>query len=150
MGVRPGNSRFRAAIAGGLLFAALGTSACTANSSAQGRDLPVAVASTIKGVQPTSCTLNEAGNQVVATGTFNPSASLPVVDGQQAGALQLHLSVFSAKSIRFGHVVIRDPVLGGSYEGVAVGQTSWRISTKVQPSHDVGHFRCALTYGVFL
>jgi hypothetical protein len=104
----------------------------------------------IKGVQPASCTLNEAGNHVVATGRFNPSASLPVVDGQQAGALQLHLSVFSSKGIRFGHLVIHNPVLGGSYEGVSVGQTSWRISTTVQPSHDVGHVRCALTYGVFL
>jgi hypothetical protein len=149
VGVRPASSRFRAAIAGGLLLAALGTSACTANSSSQGRDLPVAVASTIKGVQPTSCTLNETGSQVVATGTFNPSASLSVVDGQQVGALQLHLSVFSSKSIRFGHVVIHNPVLGGSYEGVSVGQTSWHISATVQRSHDMGHVRCALTYGVF-
>jgi hypothetical protein len=148
--VRPATSRFRAAIAGGLLFAALGTSACTANSSSEARDLPVAVASTIKGIQPASCMLNEAGNQVVATGRFNPSASLPVVDGQQVGALQIHLSVFSSKSIRFGNVVIHNPVLGGSYEGVSVGQTSWRISTTVQPSHDMGHVRCALSYGVFL
>jgi hypothetical protein len=149
-GVRPASSRLRAAIAGGLLVAALATSACTTNSSSQERELPVAVASTIKGVQPASCTLNEADNRVVATGRFKPSASLPVIDGQQLGALQLHLSVFSSRSIRFGHVVIHNPVLGGSYEGVSVGQTSWHISTTVQPSRDMDHVHCAVTYGVFL
>jgi hypothetical protein len=149
-GVRPASSRLRAAIAGGLLVAALATSACTTNSSSQERELPVAVASTIKGVQPASCTFNEADDRVVATGRFKPSASLPVIDGQQLGALQLHLSVFSSRSIRFGHVVIHNPVLGGSYEGVSVGQTSWHISTTVQPSRDMDHVHCAVTYGVFL
>lgn len=150
VGVRPASTRFRAAIAGGLLLAALGTSACTTNSSSRERELPVAVASTIKGVQPVSCTLNEADNRVVATGSFKPSASLPVIDGQQVGALQLHLSVFSSQSIRFGYVVIHNPVLGGSYEGVSVGQNSWHISTTVQPSRHMDHVHCAVTYGVFL
>jgi hypothetical protein len=149
-GIRPASRRFRAVIAGGLLLAALGASACTAHSSPQTKDLPVAVASTIKGVRPISCTLNEAGSRVLATGKFEPSASLPVVAGQQVGALQLHLSVFSSKSIRFGHIVIHNPVLGGSYEGVSVGQTSWHISTTVRQSHDTGQIHCALTYGVFL
>ena len=88
--------------------------------------------------------------QAVATGTFNPQASLPVnAEGEQEGSLQLQLSVVGSKSFRIGHVVIKNPGLGENYEGVSVGQTSWHIETAVERLHGFRATRCVVTYEIF-
>jgi hypothetical protein len=101
-------------------------------------------------VHSSKCTLNASGTQAVATGTFNPQASLPVnAEGEQQGALQLQLSVVSSKSFRMGHVVIKNPGLGQNYEGVSVGQTSWHIQTAVEQLHGFQPTRCVVAYEIF-
>ena len=47
---------------------------------------PISVTSTSRSVQPGTCVLNASGTEAIASGRFSPSASLPVVDGQQVGA----------------------------------------------------------------
>lgn len=93
--------------------------------------------------------LNASGSQAVATGRFSPSASLPVVDGQQAGALQLQLRIVSSKSLRVGDVVVHNPALGETVAGVSVGQTTWHLATTVERLSGLRPTRCEVTYGVF-
>jgi hypothetical protein len=124
---------------------ALGASACSQNSSSPGRSLPVSVTSTSRNVHPSRCTLNASGTQAVATGAFNPPASLPVVNGQQVGALQLQLRVVTSQSL-FGHPNV---AVGETYEGVSVGQTTWHLVTPVERVHGLRPTRCMVTYGVF-
>ena len=147
--VRSVIGRFRAAVGAGLLLVVLGASACSLNSTSPGRSLPISVTSTSRSVHPTKCTLNASGTQAVATGRFSPSASLPVVDGQQVGALQLQLRVVSSKSLRVGHEVVHNPGLGESVAGVSVGQTSWHLATTVERLPGVSPTRCEVVYGVF-
>jgi hypothetical protein len=148
--VRPVLGRVRPAIAAGLLLAALGASSCSLNSSSPGRSLPVSVAGNNPNVRSSKCTINSSGTQAVATGTFNPQASLPInAEGQQEGSLQLQLSVVSSKRFRMGHVVINNPGLGENYEGVSVGQTSWHIETAVQRLHGFRPTRCVVNYQIF-
>lgn len=147
--LRPFLGRVRVAIAAGLLLAALGTSSCSLNSSSPGRSLPVSVTGNNPNVHSSKCTLNTSGMRAVATGTFNPQASLPVnAEGEQEGALQLQLSVVSSKSFRMGHVVIKNPGLGENYEGVSAGQTSWHIETAVERMHGFRPTRCVVTYEI--
>jgi hypothetical protein len=148
--VRPFLGRVRVAIAGGLLLAALGTSSCSLDSSSPGRSLPVSVTGNNPNVHSSKCTLDSSGIQAVATGTFNPQASLPVnAEGEQEGSLRLQLSVVGSKSFRMGHVVIKNPGLGENYEGVSVGQTSWHIKTTVERLHGFRAARCVVTYEIF-
>jgi hypothetical protein len=147
--VRPVTGRIRAAIGAGLLLVAVGASACSPNSSSPGRSLSISVNSTSRSVHPSTCTLNASGTQAVATGSFSPSASLPIVDGQQVGALQLQLTVVSSKSLRVGHMVVHNPGLGETVAGVSVGQTSWHLATSVERLPGVRPTRCEVTYGVF-
>ena len=148
--VRPVLGRVRTAIAAGLFLAALGASACSLTSTSPGRSLPVSVTGNNPNVHSSKCTLNSSGTQAVATGTFNPQASLPVnAEGGQQGALQLQLTVVSSKSFRMGHVVIKNPGLGENYEGVSVGQTSWHIQTAVGRLHGYRPTRCVVTYEIF-
>src|ERR1700722_20376332 len=130
--VRPIPGRLRAAVGAGLLLVVVDASACSLNSSSPGRSLPVSVTSTSRSVRPSKCVLNASGTQAIATGRFSPSASLPVVEGQQVGALQLQLRVVSSKSLRVGNAVVHNPGLGETVAGVSVGQTSWHLSTKVE------------------
>jgi len=146
--VRPVTGRFRAAVGAGLLMVVVGASACSLNSSSPGRSLPISVTSTSRSVHPSKCTLNASGTQAAATGRFSPSASLPVVGGQQVGALQLQLRVVSSKSLRVGHVVVHNPGLGETVAGVSVGQTSWHLATTVERLPGVRPTRCEVTYGV--
>jgi hypothetical protein len=147
--VGPITGRSRAAVSAGLLLVVVGASACSLNSSSPGRSLPISVTSTSRSVHPSRCTLNASGTQAVATGRFSPSASLPIVDGQQVGALQLQLTVVSSKSLRVGHMVVRNPGLGETVAGVSVGQTSWHLATSVERLPGVLPTRCEVTYGVF-
>lgn len=140
--VRPVLRRIRAAIVAGLLLAALGISSCSLNSSSPGRSLPIAVASSIKGVHATKCTLNASNRRVVATGRFNPSAALPVVNGQQAGALQLYLTVLTTQTFLGHHNVDA----GDSYEGISVGQTSWRIVAPIAQGLKLRPTSCVVAY----
>jgi len=143
--VRPVTGRVRAAIGVGLLLVAVGTSACSLNSSSPGRSLPISVSPSIPIVHPSKCTLNSSGTQAVATGTFSPPASLPVVDGQQVGALQLHLSVLTSQSLHGFHNV----GVGETYVGVSVGQTSWHLVTTVERFAGLRPSHCVLTFGDF-
>jgi len=147
--VRSVTGRLRAAVRAGLLLVAVGVSACSLNSSSPGRSLPISVTSTSRGIHVTDCTLNASATKAVATGRFSPSASLPVVDGQQVGALQLQLRVVSSKSLRVGHEVVHDPGLGESVAGVSVGQTTWHLATTVEQLPGVRPTRCEVTYGAF-
>ena len=147
--VRSVTGRLRAAVGAVLLLVVFGASACSPNSSSPGRSLPISVTSTSRGVHATSCTLNASGTQAIATGRFRPSASLPVVGGQQVGALQLQLRIVSSKSLRVGHVVVHNPGLGETVAGVSVGQTSWHLATTVERLPGVRPTRCEVTYGVF-
>ena len=137
--------RFRAAAGAGLLLVAVGTSACSQNSSSPGRRLPISVSSTSGSFHPSKCTLNASGTQAVATGAFDPPASLPVVNGRQVGALQLQLRVVTSQSL-FGHPNV---ALGETYEGVSVGQSTWHLGTSVERVHGLRPTRCLVTYGVF-
>lgn len=128
-----------------MLLAAMGASACAANPSAQSRDLPVGVASTIEGVHAARCTLNSDGTHVVAVGRFNPPAALPTVNGQQAGALQLYLYVRTKQTFLGVHNV----QAGSSYEGISVGQTWWRIVAPVEQGLKLTPTSCEVAYGVF-
>jgi hypothetical protein len=128
-----------------LLLVAVGASACSENSSSSGRSLPVSVTSTSRSVHPSRCTLNASGTQAVVTGAFNPPASLPVVNGQQVGALQLQVRVVTSQSMLGAH----DVAVGESYEGVSVGQTNWHLVTPVERVHGLRPTRCVVTYGVF-
>ena len=130
--VRPVTGRIRVAVGAGMLFLAVGASACSANPPSSGRSLPISVVSDSKGVHPTKCTLNAAGTQATATGRFSPSASLPVVGGQQVGALQLQLFVVSSKSLRVGPSLFRNPEVGEAVAGVSVGQTTWHLVTPIE------------------
>lgn len=143
--VRSITGRVRAAIGAGLLLVAVGTSACSLNSSSPGRSLPISLTPSIPIVHPSNCTLNSSGTQAVATGTFSPPASLPVVDGQQVGALQLQLRVVTSQSF-LGH---RNVGVGESSEGVSVGQTSWHLVTPVERAHGLRATRCEVTFGDF-
>jgi hypothetical protein len=148
--VRPVLGRVRAAIAAGLLLAALGSSSCSLNSSSAGRSLPVSVTGNNPNVHSSNCTLSSSGTQAVATGTFDPQASLPInAEGEQQGSLELQLSVVSSKSFRMGHVFINNPGLGENYEGVSVGQTSWHIETAVKGLPGFRPTRCVVTYEIF-
>lgn len=143
---RPITGRVRAAIGAGLLLVAIGTSACSLASSSPGRSLPISVTPTSRNVHPSKCTLSSSGTQVVATGAFNPPASLPVnASGQQEGALQLQLRVVTLQSL-LGH---HDVGVGGTYEGVSVGQTSWHLATSVERVRGLRPTRCVVTYQVF-
>lgn len=144
MTVRPITGRVRATIGAGLLLVAVGTAACSVSSSS-GRSLLISVTSSTRSIHPTKCTLNASGTQAVATGTFNPSASLPVVDGHQVGALQLQLRVITSQTF-LGH---HDVGVGENYEGVSVGQTSWHVMTMVERVADLRPTRCVVTFGVF-
>jgi hypothetical protein len=140
----------RMAIAAGLLLVALGTSSCSLNSSSPVRSLPVSVTGNNPNVHSSKCTLNSSGMRAVATGTFNPPASLPVnAEGEQEGSLQLQLNIVSSKSFRMGHVFIKNTGLGDNYEGVSVGQTSWHIETTLEPLHGYRPTRCVVTYEIF-
>jgi len=123
-------------------------SACSLHSSSPGRNLPISVTSSTRSVHPTNCTLNASGTRAIATGRFSPSASLPVVGGQQVGALQLQLSVVSSKSLRIGHVVVHNPMVGEAVSGVSVGQTTWRLVAPIERGLGFRPTRCAVTYGV--
>ena len=147
--LRPVTARVRAAFGAGLLLVAVGTSACSLNSSSSGRSLPISVTSTSRGIHPSECTLNTSGSQAVAIGRFSPSASLPVVEGQQVGALQLQLRVVSSKSFRVGHLVVHNPELGESVAGVSVGQTSWHLATTVERLPGLRPTSCEVVYGAF-
>jgi hypothetical protein len=138
--VRPVTGRFRAAIAAGLLIVAVGTSACSLSSSSQGKSLPVSVSPIDPSVHNTKCTLNSSGTQVVATGTFNPAASLPVnAYGQQEGSLELQLRVLTSQT-RFGvHLDV-----GESVAGVSVGETSWHVVATVQRAPGLRPSRCVV------
>jgi len=146
--VRPVTARVRAGMGAGLLLVAVGTSACSTSSS-PGRSLPISVISTSRSVHPSRCTLNASGTQAIASGRFSPSASLPVVGGQQVGALQLQLRVVSSKSLRVGHLLVHNPVVGEAVAGVSVGQTTWHLATTVERLPGVRPTRCEVTYGVF-
>ncbi len=143
--VRPVTRRVRTAIGAGLLLVVVGTSACSQNSSSPGRSLPISVTPTSRSVHPSKCTLNSSGTQAVANGTFNPPASLPVVNGQQVGALQLQLSVVTSQSFLGHHNV----AVGEAVEGVSVGQTSWHLVTTVERVAGLRPTRCVVTFGVF-
>lgn len=132
-----------------LLPVLLGASACSLNSSSPGRDLPISVTSATRSVHPTKCTLNASGTQAIASGSFSPSASLPVVGGQQVGALQLQLLVVSSKSLRVGHLLVRNPQVGEAVAGVSVGQTTWRLMTPIERLPGLRPTRCEVNYGVF-
>ena len=142
--VGPVTGRVRAAIAAGLLLVAVGASACSVSSS-PGRSLPISVTANNPSFHSSKCTLNSSGTQAVATGTFSPPASLPVVNGQQVGALQLQLRVMTSQSL-LGHP---DVGVGENYEGVSVGQTSWHIETSVERLPGLCPTRCVVTFGVF-
>jgi hypothetical protein len=143
--VRPVTRRVRTAIGAGLLLVALGAAACSPNSSLSGRSLPISVTPSNQNVHPSQCTLNSSGTQAVATGTFSPPAALPVVNGEQTGALHLQLQVMTTQSV-LGH---HDVGIGGTYVGVSVGQTSWRVATTVYRIPGVRATRCAVTFGAF-
>ena len=132
-----------------LLLVVLGASACSLNSSSPGRNLPISVTSVTRSVHPTNCTLNASGTQAIASGSFSPSASLPVVGGQQVGALQLQLLVVSSKSLRVGHMLVRNPQVGEAVAGVSVGQTTWRLVTPIERLPGLRPTRCEVTYGDF-
>jgi hypothetical protein len=141
--------RFRAAVSAALLLVAVGASACSVHSSSPGRSLPISTTSSSAGIHPTNCTLNASGTQAVAVGKFSPSASLPVVGGQQVGALQLQLRVVTSQSLRVGHVVVHNPEVGEAVAGVSVGQTTWHLSTPIEQVNGLRPTRCVVTYGVF-
>lgn len=144
--VRPVTGRVRAAIGAGLLLVAVGTSACSLNSSSPGRSLPISVTANNPGVHPSKCTLNSSGTQAVATGTFNPPASLRVnADGQQEGALLVQLRVVTSQTFLGAH----DVGVGETQAGVSVGQTSWHLVTTVERVHGLRPTRCVVTFGVF-
>jgi hypothetical protein len=147
-GVRPVPGRLRAAVGTALLVVVVGASACSLNASSPGRNLPISVTSSPRSVQPTKCTLNASGTQAIATGRFNRSASLPVVAGQQVGALQLQLSVVSSKNLRVGHLLVRNPMVGEAVSGVSVGQTTWRLVTPIERLPGLRPTRCEVNYGV--
>lgn len=143
---RPLTGRVRAAIGAGLVLVAVGTSACSLASSSPGRSLPISVTPTNRNVHPSKCTISSSGTQVVATGAFKPPASLPLnAAGQQEGALQLQLRVVTSQSL-LGH---HDVAVGGAYEGVAVGQTSWHLVTSVERVRGLRPTRCVVTFQVF-
>ena len=143
VGVHSASSRFRVAIGSALLLVAVGASACSVHSSSsQGRNLPISVASSIKGVHATKCTLNASNTRVVAAGRFNPSAALPVVNGQQAGALQLYLTVLTTQTF-LGHHNVE---AGDAYEGISVGQTSWRIAAPIEQGLKLRPTSCVVAY----
>ena len=97
-------------------------------------------------VHSSKCTLNSSGTQALATGRFRPSAFLPVnAKGQQEGRLQLQLEVTTSQSF-LGH---KDVGVGENYEGVSVGETSWRIETAVERFHDLRPTRCVVSYEIF-
>lgn len=137
--------RFRLALGAGLLLAAVGASATPAELVLAGKSLPISVASTIRSIHPSKCTLNASGTQAIVTGAFNPPASLPVVNGQQVGALQLQLRVVTSQNMLGAH----DVAVGESYEGVSVGQTTWHLMTPVERVHGLRPTRCVVAYGVF-
>ena len=128
-----------------LLLGAVGTSACSQNSSSPGRTLPTSVTSASRSIHPSRCALTASGTRAVVTGAFNPPASLPVVNGQQVGALQLQLRVVTSQSRLGAH----DAAVGDSYEGVSVGQTTWHLVTPVERVQGLRPTRCVVTYGVF-
>ena len=146
---RPGTGRFRVTIGASLLLVAVGASACSASSSSPGRALSITVISTNQSLHPSKCTLNASGTQAIASGRFSPSASLPVVGGQQVGALQLQLRVVSSKSFRVGHLLVHNPQVGEAVAGVSVGQTTWHLATTVERLPGAPPTRCEVTYGVF-
>ena len=148
LGGRPVTGRIRAAVSAALLLVVMGASACSLNSSSPGRSLPISVTSSPRSVQPTKCTLNASGTQAIATGRFSPSASLPVVAGQQVGALQLQLSVISSKNLRVGNLLVRNPRVGEAVSGVSVGQTTWRLVTPIERLPGLRPTRCEVNYGV--
>lgn len=146
--VRLLTGRFRVAVGAGLLLVAVGASACSQNSSSPGRSLPISVTSTSRSIYPSKCTLNASGTQAIASGRFSPSASLPVVGGQQVGALQLQLFVVSSRSFRVGHLLLRNPEVGEAVAGVSVGQTTWHLVTPIERVQGLRPTRCVVTYGV--
>jgi hypothetical protein len=139
---------FRATVGAGVLLVAVGAAACSPNTSS-GRSLPISVSSDSRSLHPSNCTVNASGTQAVASGSFSPSASLPVVDGQQMGALQLQLRVSGSKTFRVGSIVVHNPGLGETVAGVTVGQSSWRLATTLERLPGVRPTRCEVTYGVF-
>jgi hypothetical protein len=133
-------------IGAGLLLGAAGASACSVISSASARSLPISVTPISRSLHPSTCTLNSSGTRIVATGTFNPPAVIPVnAFGQPEGALQLQLRVVTSQSLHGIH----DVGVGGTYEGVSVGQTSWHLVTTVQRVPGLRPSRCLVTYQVF-
>lgn len=137
--------RFPAAIGAGLLLVAVATSACSPSASSPGRSLPTSVSASIGHLRSTRCTLNASGTQVVATGRISPPAALPVVGGQQVGALQLQVSVLTSKTV-FGHHHVE---VGDNDEGVSVGQTTWHLVAPIEQVDDLKPTRCVVTYGDF-
>jgi hypothetical protein len=137
-------ARIRAAVGAGLLLVAVGTSACSQNSSSPGRSLAISVTSTSRSVHPSKCTLNASGTQAIATGVFNPPAALPVVNGQEVGALQLQLRVVTSGTF-LGH---HDLPTGEAVEGVSVGQTSWHLVTTLERLPGLRPARCEVIFGV--
>jgi hypothetical protein len=140
--------RCRSAAGAALLLVGVGATACSLDSSSPGRNLPISITSSDSGLHPTKCTLNASGTQAIATGRFSPSASLPVVGGQQVGALQLQLDVVSSKSLRIGHLVVHNSMVGEAVAGVSVGQTTWRLVTPIERLPGVRPTRCEVNYGV--
>ena len=139
--VRPVAGRFWAAIGAGLVLLAVGTSACSANSSSPGRSLPISVTANDPSFHPSKCMLNASGTQAVATGTFSPPASLPFnVDGQQEGALSVQLRVMTSQSF-LGH---HDVGVGETQSGVSVGQTSWHLVATVEGLPGLRPTRCVV------
>jgi hypothetical protein len=105
----------------------------------------MSVTSSIGQLHSATCTLNASGTQVVARGTFSPAAALPVVGGQQVGALQLQLSVETSRTL-FGHHHLE---VGDSDEGVSVGQTTWHLAAPIEHVDNLKPTRCVVSYGVF-
>lgn len=149
VGVRHVAGRFRTVAGAGFLLVSVGASACSLNASSPGTRLPISVISGSQSLHPTTCTLNASGTQAIASGRFSPSASLPIVGGQQVGALQLQLRVVSSKSFRVGHLLVHNPQVGEAVAGVSVGQTTWHIATTVERLPGVPPTRCQVTYGAF-
>lgn len=146
--VRRDAGRFRVAAGAALLLVAMGAAACSVNSSSPGRSLSITAISTSSSLHFSKCTLNASGTPAIASGKFSPSASLPIVDGQQVGALQLQLRVVSSKSFRVGHLLVHNPGVGEAVAGVSVGQTTWHIATTVERLPGAPPTRCEVTYGV--
>ena len=122
LGGRPVTGRIRAAVSAALLLVVMGASACSLQPSSPGRSLPISVTSSPRSVQPTKCTLNLSGTQAIATGKcLSLLAPLPVVAGQQVGALHLQLSVISSKNLRVGNLLVRNPRVGEAVWGGADG-----------------------------